>query len=184
VVDVMQVRGASAWDRWNEQEAVPVRRWLPATAPSSALTLLSAAAEGGGLWVALGAVLACWPGRLRRSARDGVVAVGVASGSAHLLGLVASRPRPPGRQLAAYQALVRKPHSPSLPSAHTAIATAFTVAVGRRVAAAGWGLAPLAAAVAYSRVRTRAHWPTDVVAGAVHGAVVGEAVHRLMATLT
>jgi len=34
-----------------------VRRWLPATAPSPALTLLSGAAEGGALWVAVGAAL-------------------------------------------------------------------------------------------------------------------------------
>jgi membrane-associated phospholipid phosphatase len=176
--------GVGAGDRWNEREAAAVRRWLPATVPSPALTLLSAAAEGGALWVAVGAALACRPGRLRRGGRDGVVAVGLASASAHLLGRLVSRPRPRARQLPAYQALVRKPSSPSLPSAHAAIATAFTVAVGRRSVAAGCGLAPFAVAVAYSRIRTRAHWPTDVVAGIVHGVVVGEAVHRLMAMLS
>jgi hypothetical protein len=50
-------RAGSAGDRWNEREAAAVRRWLPATAPSPALTLLSAAAEGGALWVAVGAAL-------------------------------------------------------------------------------------------------------------------------------
>jgi hypothetical protein len=107
------VGGFGAWDRWNEREAAAVGRRLPATAPSPALTLLSTAAEGGGLWVAVGAALAWRPGRLRRGARDGVIAVGVASVSAHLLGLMASRPRPPNRQLPAYQAgsywLIRPP---------------------------------------------------------------------------
>jgi hypothetical protein len=55
---VVQVGGFGAWDRWNEREAAAVGRRLPATAPSPALTLLSTAAEGGGLWVAVGAALA------------------------------------------------------------------------------------------------------------------------------
>jgi len=37
-----------------------------------------------------------------------------------------------------------------------------------------------AAAVAYSRVRTRAHWPTDVAVGVAEGVFVGEVVHRAM----
>jgi len=60
-----------------------------------------------------------------------------------------------------------------------AMAAVFTAAVMARHR--GWGMAvtPIAALVAYSRVRTRAHWPTDVAAGGSCGAMIGAAVHRV-----
>jgi integrase/recombinase XerC len=44
---------------------------------------------------------------------------------------------------------------------------------------AGLTVAPVTVAVAYSRLRTSAHWPIDVVAGALWGIVVGVATRRL-----
>lgn len=44
-------------------------------------------------------------------------------------------------------------------------------------------MAPLAGAVAYTRLRTRAHWPSDVVAGALWGIAVGVATRRLLRLL-
>ena len=100
--------------------------------------------------------------------------------TAHLTRQVLVRRRPAAADLPAHEALVHKPRSPSFPSAHAAVAAAFTTALARRIGPAGVGVAPVAGAVAYSRVRTRAHWPTDVAVGVVEGVLVGEAVHRAM----
>ncbi len=58
--------------------------------------------------------------------------------------------------------------SPSFPSGHSmasfALAEAYGSAYGR------WWTYPLAAMVAYSRVYLSAHWPSDVMAGALVGA--------------
>ncbi|QYN38943.1 phosphatase PAP2 family protein [Pseudonocardia sp. DSM 110487] len=172
--------------RLNRLEAHAVRRRLPLSTdqPPAGVTGVSALAYGGGLWLAIAAVMAARPGRLRQCARDGAVAVVLASATAHLLSRLLPRQRPAADQLPAYQALLRKPTSPSFPSSHTSVAIAFTTALARRSRWVGFGIAPLALAVAYSRIRTWAHWPSDVVFGALLGVVVGEAAHRLPETLT
>ncbi|WP_431878329.1 phosphatase PAP2 family protein [Amycolatopsis sacchari] len=40
--------------------------------------------------------------------------------------------------------------------------------------------APVAFGVAYSRVRTRVHWPSDVLAGAALGVLVAGATRHLV----
>ena len=75
--------------------------------------------------------------------------------------------------------MAHKPTSSSFPSAHAAIAAAFTTALVRRIGVPALIVVPLAQLVAYSLVRTRAHWPTDVAVGIVQGVLVGEAVHHL-----
>jgi membrane-associated phospholipid phosphatase len=179
ILVVVGSRWRGLFDRLNRREADAVLPRLPTDRPTAAVTDISALAFGGGLWLAIAAVLATRPGPLRRAARDGAVAVGLASATAHLLSRLVPRQRPAADRLPAYQALSHKPSSPSFPSSHTAVAFAFTTAVARRSRWAGLGTAPLAVAVAYSRVRTRAHWPSDVVSGAALGVLVGEAVHRL-----
>ena len=108
------------------------------------------------------------------------MSVGLASGLAHLTGRVLLRRRPAAADLPAYQALAHKPTSPSFPSAHAAVAAAFATALIRRIGVRGVVVFPPAGLVAYSRVRTRAHWPTDVAVGVAQGMVVGEVVHRVM----
>lgn len=170
------------FDRLNETEAVAVgrSRWLSRDRPPQALIAVSAAAGGGGLWIAVAAVLACRRGPGRVAARDGVIAVVIASASAHLIGAMVRRRRPSAADVPAFQALAHKPTTSSFPSAHTAIAAAFTTAVAGRHHRAGLVVAPVALSVAYSRVRTRAHWPTDVVAGAACGVIIGAGVHRTL----
>jgi membrane-associated phospholipid phosphatase len=68
--------------------------------------------------------------------------------------------------------------SSSFPSAHTTVAAAFTTAVLARHRRWGTAVTPLALGVAYSRIRTRAHWPTDIAAGAVCGVLIGVAIHK------
>lgn len=57
-----------------------------------------------------------------------------------------------------------------MPSGHSASAVAFALGVGLVRPALGAALAPVAAGVAYSRVHTGAHWPSDVAFGSVIGA--------------
>jgi membrane-associated phospholipid phosphatase len=165
----------------NRRERRLVERWLPHDAPPRGLTALTEAARGGTLWFLVGAAgLALWPGPTRAGARDAAMAVAIASGLAHVIGRVLVRERPAASHLPAYEALIHKPSSSSFPSAHAAVAAAFTTALARRAGVAGLAMAPLAGVIAYSRVRTRAHWPTDVAVGLGQGVLVGEAVHRVM----
>ena len=70
------------------------------------------------------------------------------------------------RRLRAY------PENPSFPSGHSASAAAFATGVALESGPAGSVIAPLAAAVAYSRLHVGAHWLSDVVGGAAIGASV------------
>ena len=90
----------------------------------------------------------------------------LAAGGIQLINHVVDRPRP--RPLPR-PALVRRPDTPSFPSSHTAVGVAFTTAVARRNPRSATVLAPLAATLAYGRIRLRVHWPTDVLGGAVLG---------------
>jgi membrane-associated phospholipid phosphatase len=169
-------------NRW-EADAVARSTVLPPDAPASAVTVLTEAARGGLLWVGIAAALAARPGHARCAARDGVVAVAVASASSHLIGRWLPRRRPAADHLPAYQALVHRPTSSAFPSAHAATAAAFTTAIACENPITGLVVAPVAVAVAYSRLRTRAHWPSDVVAGALWGIAVGVATRRLLRLL-
>lgn len=63
-----------------------------------------------------------------------------------------------------------QPTSSSMPSGHSASAVAFAVGAGLVQPVIGAALAPVAAGVAYSRVHTGAHWPSDVFFGSALGA--------------
>ena len=63
----------------------------------------------------------------------------------------------------------------SFPSGHTLHAVAFTVVVAGQLGGWAWVLVPFTILVACSRVVLGLHYPTDVVAGAALGAVVGAA---------
>lgn len=175
--------------KWLAIAAEHLNRWeanvvaataLSADPPDPVVTVLTTVAQGGGLWLAIAAALATRRGRARRAAREGILAVAVASGSCHLIKRWLPRRRPAVDHLPARQALTRKPTSPAFPSAHSATAVAFTTAIACESPTAGLMVAPLAMAVAYSRIRTWAHWPSDVVAGALWGIAVGVAIRRLL----
>ncbi|SED05618.1 undecaprenyl-diphosphatase [Amycolatopsis tolypomycina] len=151
---------------------------LPVTRPAWPVTALSAAAQGGLLWVLVAGVLARRPGRRRRAAGHGLAAAAAGMAFGHGLKAVLRRPRPPAQNLPARRALLEKPRSSAFPSTHATTGAAFTVAVALTEPSTGAALAPLAAAVCYSRLRTRAHWPTDVYGGVAIGAVVGGFVSR------
>ncbi len=84
---------------------------------------------------------------------------GVANGPAKLL----ARRRRPSSQL--HPTLIRTPRSTSFPSGHSAAAFAFVTGACADLPILAPVLVPLAGTVAYSRVHTGVHYPSDVAVG-------------------
>ena len=147
------------------------------------LRRLSNAANNSRLWLAIATGLRVTGGQVgRRAAVRGTVAIGVTSALVNLAVKSAwSRQRP---DRAGARVPVRRnvqmPASTSFPSGHAAAGFAFAAAIGRDQPWLGLALRFLAAAVAYSRVHTGVHYPSDAVAGALIGEGTGQAVAGLM----
>lgn len=140
---------------------------------------LSAAANNGKLWMGAAAVMAAFPGRPRRAALHGLIAQAVASGVTNVVfKTLLPRRRPLPEHLPVFRFVHPQPTSSSMPSGHSASAVAFAVGAGLVKPALGAALAPAAAGVAYSRVHTGAHWPSDVVFGSAIGAAAAMATRR------
>lgn len=132
---------------------------------------LSASANHGKLWLAVAGGLALIPGKPRRAALHGLIAQGVASAVTNVVfKTLLPRTRPLPEHLPVFRFVNPQPTSSSMPSGHSASAAAFAVGVGLVQPVIGAALAPLAAGVAYSRVHTGAHWPSDVLFGSAIGA--------------
>jgi undecaprenyl-diphosphatase len=146
----------------------------PTSELDGAVRRVSVAANYSRLWLGIAAAIALLGGRRgRQAALEGVVSIGLTSATINLgVKSLVERPRPqvgpdllpfPGRQ-------VRMPASTSFPSGHAASAFAFAYAVGRHLPELAVPLRLLAGAVAYSRVHTGVHYPSDVVMGSILGA--------------
>jgi diacylglycerol kinase family enzyme/membrane-associated phospholipid phosphatase len=143
---------------------------LPATRADPALQRLSKSANHSALWLGVAAVLAVRKGASRRAGLRGVAAIAGASFTANTVGKrVFPRRRPAAELLPMHRRLAKRPRSSSFPSGHAASAAAFATAVTMESPRAGLAVAPVAAAVAYSRVHTGVHWPSDVAVGALVG---------------
>ncbi|MGC4983574.1 bifunctional phosphatase PAP2/diacylglycerol kinase family protein [Streptomyces sp. DT193] len=162
-------------------EAVAARHW-PGGDP--VLPRLSRGANHGVLWFATAAaVAASRTPRARRAAARGVASLALASAAINTLGKRSVRRTRPGLgPVPAVRQLKRQPITTSFPSGHAASAAAF--ATGMALESRGWGaaVAPLAAAVALSRVYTGVHFPSDVLAGAALGVGAAYAVRALVPT--
>lgn len=146
---------------------------------------LSRAANHSKLWWGVSVVLVAAGGRPRRAAVRGLLAVAGASALTNgLLKPILPRHRPDLTNLSVLRRARSLPRSSSFPSGHSAAAAAFATGVALESPAAGVAVAPLAAAVAYSRVHVGVHWPSDVVAGAAVGAAVALATRRWWAVRT
>ncbi|MGE3288775.1 MAG: phosphatase PAP2 family protein [Pseudonocardia sp.] len=131
------------------------------------------------LWLAIGAGFAARRGASRKAALRGVAAIAGASFTSNVvLKPLLPRRRPAASELPAYQTLPKPPTSSSFPSGHAASAAAFATAVALESPRLGAAVAPVAAAVAYSRVHVGVHWASDVVAGAAVGAGIAAATRR------
>ena len=141
---------------------------------------LSAAANNGKLWMGAAAV----DGSLSQ-AGHGVQPSTDSSPKAWHQGVtnvvfktLLPRRRPLPEHLPVFRFVHPQPTSSSMPSGHSASAVAFAVGAGLVKPALGAALAPAAAGVAYSRVHTGAHWPSDVVFGSAIGAAAAMATRR------
>ncbi len=160
-------------------EAVAARHWPGC---DTVLPWLSRAANHGVLWFTTGAALAATRSpRARRAAVRGLASLALASASINTLGKRSvRRPRPLLDNVPVIRQLKRQPITTSFPSGHSASAAAF--AAGVALESRGWGaaVAPVAAAVALSRVYTGVHFPSDVLAGATLGVGAAYAVRGLV----
>lgn len=162
-----------------DEESLQDSEVLPTARPPRIVIAASVTARGGLLWLPVAGLLA-WSGR-RRAAKLGLLTAAVAMPLGHLISLVVHRRRPQVAAMPARLALPEHPDSSSFPSKHAVTAAAFATAVALEDPRASVFVFPPMALVAYSRVRTRVHWPSDVAGGLLIGALVGLVVHRVAA---
>ncbi len=142
---------------------------------------LSNSANRSVLWFAIAGLIAILGGRRgQRAALRSLLSVALTSTLVNLpLKYLARRDRPAGRP-GDRPLPLRLPGTFSFPSGHSASAFAFATGVGLEEPRLLVPILPLAAAVAYSRVRLRVHYPFDVVAGAVIGTGMGLATEPVI----
>ncbi|KJK48119.1 bifunctional phosphatase PAP2/diacylglycerol kinase family protein [Streptomyces sp. NRRL F-4428] len=169
-----------AFARWDRRlfDAVARRHWPGA---DRVLPRLGRAANHGVLWGGAAAALAVFGSAgTRKAALRGVASLALASSTINTVGKWSvRRPRPLLEGVPAVRQLAVQPQTTSFPSGHSA--SAFAFAAGVALASPGWGavLAPVAASVAFSRVYTGVHYPSDVAAGAALGVGAAFVVRRL-----
>lgn len=144
---------------------------------------LSHAANHSLLWMTSAATLALVGGRPgRQAAAQGLVSVAMTSAVVNLaVKRVGRRQRPDraGEEVPTARH-VRMPTSLSFPSGHSAAAFAFATGVGNKLPIVAGPLHALAGVVAYSRVHTGVHHPSDVVVGSVLGTVLAQLTTRAL----
>ncbi|MCX5198266.1 phosphatase PAP2 family protein [Streptomyces sp. NBC_00249] len=166
--------------RWDRQlfDAVARRHWPGA---DRVLPALGRCADHGVLWGATAAAIAAvGPPRARKAAVRGIASLALASATINTVGKWSvRRPRPVLDGVPVVRQPVTPPWTTSFPSGHSASAFAFTA--GLALESPGWGaaVAPVAVSVAFSRVYTGVHYPSDVMAGAALGVLAGYVVRRL-----
>jgi membrane-associated phospholipid phosphatase len=144
----------------------------PTPAMDVGLRRLSRAADHSKLWLGCAALLATFGGeRGRAAAADGLASIALTSPVVNLvLKRLGGRRRPDRHALAVpLTRQVTMPRSSSWPSGHAASAFAFATGVGAAWPAAGVPLSVVASLVAYSRVHTGVHYPSDSIVGTASG---------------
>ena len=155
-----------------------ILHWIQSTLTCPALDFLmpkiTLLGNGGMIWLLASGGLLC----TKKYRKQGVVllgslAVGVLVGNVFLKNLIA-RPRPCWLD-SGVQLLITNPTDYSFPSGHTlssVIAATVLTKTDRRF---GYAAIPLAALIAFSRLYLYVHFPSDVLAAAVIGVVIGVA---------
>ncbi|MBY8877881.1 phosphatase PAP2 family protein [Actinacidiphila acidipaludis] len=163
-------QNGQSWRQWDRALFTEVagRHW-PGAEP--VLPRLSRAANHGRLWIAAAGTMAAVGGREgRRAAARGLGSLALASLTVNTVGKGAvRRSRPLLDAVPMIRRLQRQPVSSSFPSGHSASAAAFVAGVSAESPAWATLLAPVAASVAFSRVYTGVHYPSDVLVGCALG---------------
>jgi len=134
---------------------------------------LGAVGEHASLWQMIAVGGAIVDGRRRRQWLEALVGIIGAHATAVLVKRVVRRPRPTAVGL---QLLVPTMSGLSFPSSHSASTTAAALSLGRLF---GLPLAPvLPSAMGAARVVVGAHYPSDVVGGALIGWLVDRSMQR------
>jgi membrane-associated phospholipid phosphatase len=177
---------ARAWltDARNVDDAVyaAIAR-TPTPALDRGMSALSHAANYSRLWIGSAALLALVGGRSgRRGAAQGLVSVAATSALVNLVVKRIGRRQRPDRSGVEVPIgrHVHMPTSLSFPSGHSAVAFAFATGVGNRLPEVAIPLHALAGVIAYSRVHTGVHHPSDVVVGSVLGTVLAQLTTRTL----
>lgn len=127
--------------------------------------------------LALAALWLTFKQKNQRGALLAAISALIALGLGQIVGAIFPRERP----YLAHQVALLITHSPdtSFPSDHTTLAFAVAVAVWKFNWRAGITLALFGVLVAFARVFVGAHYPGDVVGGAVLGAITSILIVRL-----
>jgi diacylglycerol kinase family enzyme len=143
--------------------------------------MVSRAANNSKLWLGIAVPLAIFGGRRgKRGALRGASSIAATSLLVNQgVKRVVRRPRPSLRHVPAVRRVPVQPLTTSFPSGHAASAGAFTAGVGAELPEIALVIAPLAAAVAYSRVYVGAHYPADVAVGAAIGVGMAFGTRRI-----
>lgn len=139
------------------------------------LTLLG---SGGAIWLLAAGGMLC----TKKYRRQGVIllaglAVGVLVGNVCLKNLIA-RPRPCWLDDSVMM-LISSPADYSFPSGHTLSSVIGATVLTKTDRRFGWAAIPLAAVIVFSRLYLFVHFPSDILAGAILGVIIGEAVYRI-----
>lgn len=136
----------------------------------AAMSALGTLGEWGAVWVAIGSTAAA-ADRARRSRWAAAAAVApIAVGLNFAVKAAVRRERP---LIEGHPPLARAPSKLSFPSAHATSSLAAATALGRVEPRARGPLFALAGGICLSRPYLGMHYPSDVIAGAVLGLVLG-----------
>lgn len=134
----------------------------------AAVRRFSALGEHGGLWLVLGGAGAALDGRRRARWRRATLTVCAAYVTSTTIKVAVGRQRPAVEDL---PALMATPTGLSFPSSHSASSFAAAQAYSRLLPAGA--LYAVAVPMATSRLFLGVHYPSDILAGAALGTVVG-----------
>lgn len=161
--------------------AEAVQRVQPTSEPVDVvLRALTRTADHGRLWMGIAAAGVIAGGTYRRAGLRGLGSLATASFvSNSLIKPLVGRRRPDLERTKLARRIGERPWTSSFPSGHSASAAAFATGAALELPPAGLALAPIAAAVAYSRVHVGVHYKSDVIVGAGVGVATAFLVRKI-----